>query len=394
MTNGSSFVIRHSDFVIRNRRIPMSWKVKFINYPLHFRNMETEIMGVIHEVLSGGDLILRKQTESFEANFAAFCGAKYAVGVSNCTDALHLAYRAAGIGPGDEVITVSHTFVATVAGIVHAGATPVLVDIGDDHLMDPDKLEAAITPRTKAVVPVSLNGRPCDLRRIREIADRRGLLVIEDSAQALGGSIAGKKAGCWGLAGCFSFYPAKLLGAFGDAGAVITDDPAIAEKVRLLRNHGRTPDNDLAGWSFNCRIDNLHAALLDLKLKRLPAWIDRRRAIARLYAEELSGVPQLRLPPGADDEADRRDVFQNYELEAEERDGLLRHLREQGVETLLPWGGKAVHQFRALGLGQFKLPKTEEVFGKVLMLPMYPELTDDEVRYVADVVKRFYGRPL
>lgn len=368
----------------------MDWKVKFINYPAHFQSMESEVMGIVHEVLRGGDLILRKQTEEFEANLAAFCGTKHAVGVSNCTDALHLCYRAAGIGPGDEVITVSHTFAATVAGIVHAGATPVLVDVGDDHNMDPDKIEAAITPRTKTIVPVSLNGRACDLPRIINIADRHGLLVIEDSAQALGTVIQGKKAGAWGLAGCFSFYPAKILGAFGDAGAVVTDDGRFAEKIRLLRNHGRTSDGQIAHWSFNCRIDNLQAALLDFKLKRLPQWLERRRAIAGIYQQELRSVAQLRLPPPPEDGADRYDIFQNYELESENRDGLLAHLRSSGVEIILPWGGSGVHQFPALGLGHFSLPRTEALFRKVIMLPMYPELTDDEARYVAGVVKQFH----
>lgn len=368
------------------------WKVKFINYPLHFQSMEAEVMETVHSVLSAGDLILREQTEQFEAELAKFCGTKYAIGVSNCTDALHLCYVAAGIGPGDEVITVSHTFVATVAGIVHAGATPVLVDIGDDHNIDPDKIEAAITPRTKAIVPVSLNGRACDLPRIRQIAKKHGLLVIEDSAQALGGTIDGQSAGSWGLAGCFSFYPAKLLGAFGDAGAVITDDPDFAEQIRLLRNHGRTPEG-VARWSFNCRIDNLHAAILSLKLARLPAWLERRRELAAIYHEELADCPQLHLPPGPAEGENRWDVFQNYEVEAEDRDGLIVHLRESGVEILLPWGGQGVHQFEKLGLSHFDLPRTEKLFRRALLLPMYPELKDEEVRYVCEAVRSFYDDP-
>lgn len=368
----------------------MTWRVRFINYPLHFSNLKSEIMETIADVLARGDLILRQQTEAFETNLASFCGTRHAVGLSNCTDALRLCYRAAGIGPGDEVITVSHTFVATVAGIVHEGAVPVLVDIGDDHLIDPDEIEPAITPRTKAIVPVSLNGRSCDMPRIMEIARRRGLMVIEDSAQALGAKLAGRKAGAWGLAGCFSFYPAKLLGAFGDAGAVVSDDGDYCERIRLLRNHGRTSDGDIAFWSFNCRIDNLHAALLDLKLRYVPAWIERRRAIARLYRQELGDVRALRLPPGPDGEPDRYDVFQNYEIEADDREGLLEALRAAGIEILLPWGGKGVHQFPRLGLTHFHLPRTEEMFRRALLLPMYPELTDDEVRYVAQVIRSFY----
>ncbi len=368
----------------------MSRKVKFINYPLHFQTMEAEIMETIHKVLSQGDLILRQQTQDFEANLAAFCGTKYAVGVGNCTDALLLSYLAAGIGSGDEVITVSHTFVATVAMIVQLGAKPVLVDIGDDHNMDPEKIEAAITSRTKAIVPVSLNGRCCRLDRIKQIADKHDLVVIEDSAQALGASYQGKKAGSWGLAGNFSFYPAKLLGAFGDAGAVITNDEAFAEQIRLLRNHGRQADGEIVRWSYNFRIDNLQAAILDVKLRYLPRWFERRREIAALYHKKLANVGEVILPPGAETGPDFYDVYQNYEIEAKHRDGLIKNLRANGVEILQPWSGKGVHQFKALGLQNFQLPRTDLLFQRALMLPLYPELTDEEVHFVADVVKGFY----
>jgi dTDP-4-amino-4,6-dideoxygalactose transaminase len=371
----------------------MNWKVKYINYPQHFRNMEAEVMETIRDVLSRGDLILRKQTDDFEANLAAFCGSRYAVGVGNCTEALYLAYRAAGIGPGDEVITTAHTFVATVSMLVKAGATPILVDIGDDHNIDRDAIEAAITPRTKAIVPVSLNGRCCDLPRIKRIAEKHHLVVVEDSAQALGATVDGKPAGTFGVAGCFSFYPAKLLGAFGDAGAIITDDPALADRVRLTRNHGRrASDGEIVEWSFNCRIDNLHAAILDLKLKKLPEWLDRRRAIARLYSQELAACAGVTIPPAPAADARFHDVYQNFEIEAENRDGLVEHLRASGVETMLPWSGKAVHQFAALKLGPFHLPRTDRMFQRVLMLPMYPELTDDQAGFVAAAVRKFYRR--
>lgn len=369
----------------------MNWKVRFINYPLHFQSMESEVMEIVRSVLSKGDLILRQQTEDFETDLARYCGTQYAIGVSNCTDALHLCYIAAGIGPGDEVITVSHTFVATVAGIVHVGAKPVFVDIGDDHNIDVDKIEAAITPRTKAIVPVSLNGRPCDLPKIKEIADKHGLIVIEDSAQALGATIQSRKAGSWGLAGCFSFYPAKLLGAFGDAGAIITDDANFAEQIRLLRNHGRT-STGVERWSFNSRIDNLHAAILQFKLTKLPGWILKRRELAEIYHSELADCPQLRLPPRPVESIDRWDVFQNYEVEAENRDALVAYLNENGIEILLPWGGKGVHQFEKLNLAPAHLPRTDQFFSQAFLLPMYPELTRDEVSYVCRVIRSFYDR--
>ncbi len=370
----------------------MNWKVRYIDYPAHYSKMRDEILQTIDKTLTQGDVMLRQQLRDFEANLAKFVGTKYAVGVSNCTDAMHLSLRAAGIVPGDEVITVSHTFVATAAAIHHAGATPVLVDIGEDHNMDVGRVESAITPRTKAIMPVHLNGRVCDMGRLMPLAEKHSLLVIEDAAQALGASQNGTKAGAFGLAGCFSFYPAKLLGAFGDGGAVVTNSEEISEKVALLRNHGRLPDGDVSGWSFNCRLDNLHAAILDLKLKRVPGWTVRRREIAHLYHENLYDLRQLHLPPPPVDEGPYFDVYQNYEIEAERRDALRNYLTEQGVETMLTWDGKGVHQFQALGLTHYKLPRTERMFERVFMLPMHPDLNDQDVEYVAKVIREFYGQ--
>jgi len=370
----------------------MEWKVRFIDYPAQFQKMEDELMGAMHTVLSQGDLMLRQQLRDFEAHLAAFIGTRHAVGTSNCTDALHLTLRAAGVGPGQEVVTVAHTFVATVAAIHHAGATPVLIDIGEDHLMDMDRLAEAITPRTRAIVPVHLNGRLCDMDRLLGLAADSGLLVIEDAAQALGASLNGTRSGAFGVAGCFSFYPAKLLGAFGDAGALTTHSADIAEKVAALRDHGRTGPGEVSGWSFNCRMDNLQAALLDLKLPRVPEWIRQRRQLAAMYHERLSGLEPLLLPPPPVDVGPRFDVFQNYEVEAMDRDGLVAFLKSRGVEILLPWGGKAVHQFKTLELTHFSLPRTERLFRDVLMLPLHTELQDDHVDYVCEAIRDFYRR--
>ncbi|MGH7339383.1 MAG: DegT/DnrJ/EryC1/StrS family aminotransferase, partial [Candidatus Rokuibacteriota bacterium] len=348
----------------------MSWRVRFVDYPSQFLRHETEIMSTIRSLLVAGDLMLRQQLRDFEAHLAEFVGTRYAVGTSNCTDALHLSLRAADVGAGHEVITVAHTFVATAAAIHHAGAMPVLVDIGDDHNMDPDLVEAAITPRTRALLPVHLNGRVCDMGRLMAIAERHRLLVIEDAAQALGGSFKGTRGGAFGLAGCFSFYPAKSLGAFGDAGAVVTNSEALAQRIRRLRDHGRTADGDIAEWSFNCRLDNLHAALLDLRLKRLPEWIEQRRDLAARYEAELGGVRQVRLPPPPADGDPYFDSFQNYEVEADDRDALVAHLKASGVEILIPWGGKGLHQLKALGLTA-TLPRTDRLFREVLMLPLH-----------------------
>lgn len=372
----------------------MDWKVRFFDYPLQFNAHEKEYMEVIHSTLARGAYILGEDTTRFEENLAKFTGASHAIGVGNCTDALLLSLQASGIGPGDEVITVSHTFVATVEVIKMLGATPVFVDIADDHNMNADLVEAAITPRTKAIVPVQLNGRICtNMGRLVEISEKHNLAVIEDSAQSLGASYKGKGAGTLGVSGNFSFYPAKLLGTFGDAGAVVTNDAAFAEKIRMMRNHGRGKGTDINLWGLNCRMDNLHAAILDFKMKLLPGWIKRRRAIAKMYQDGLSKIGALKLPPPPVDNCDHYDVFQNYETEADNRDALMSFLRDsKGVEVVIQWGGKAVHQFAPLGLAHIRLPRTEKLFRTALMLPLYPELKDEQIEYVIRSIGEFYGK--
>ncbi len=366
-------------------------KVRFFDYPLQFKKYEKKYMEVIKRTFEKGAYILGEDLEVFEKNLAKFVGAKYAIGVGNCTDALLLSLLAAGIGPGDEVISVSHTFIATIEVIKFVGATPVFVDISDDHNMNVDLVEAVITPRTKAVFPVSLNGRICgNIDKLVKIAKRHNLLVIEDAAQSLGAIYKGKGAGTFGLAGCFSFYPAKLLGSFGDAGAVVTDDKKFAEKVRMLRNHGKGEGADIKLWGLNCRMDNVHAAILNFKLKKLPEWIKRRRKIAKIYNDELSDIKELKLPPTSAEHDDHYDVFQNYEIEGERRDELVTYLKSKGIEVSLPWGGKGVHQFNALGLAKVRLSRTEELFKKVMMLPLYPEIKKEHVKYVIDYIHKFY----
>jgi dTDP-4-amino-4,6-dideoxygalactose transaminase len=372
----------------------MEWKVKFFDYPLQFKTKEKEYMEIIHNTLSRGAYIFGEDSTKFEENLAHFVGTKYAIGVGNCTDALLLSLKAAGIGPGDEVITVTHTFVATVEVIKFLGATPVFVDIADDHNMNVDLVEVAITSKTKAIVPVQLNGRICtNMGKLVEIAKKHKLTLIEDSAQSLGATYNGKGAGAFGLSGNFSFYPAKLLGTFGDAGAVVTDDEMFAETIRMLRNHGRGKGTDINIWGLNCRMDNLHAAVLDFKLKLLPDWIKRRRVIAKMYHNGLSKIDALKLPSAPVDNGDHYDVFQNYEIEADRRDELLGYLREKKkVEVVIQWGGKAVHQFEPLGLSHIKLPRTEKLFRKTMMLPLYPELKDEQIEYIVHSIGEFYAK--
>jgi dTDP-4-amino-4,6-dideoxygalactose transaminase len=367
----------------------MAVSVKFWEPGKEFHRIEAEVMDTMRDVLGKGDLIMRQQMLDFEHNLAAFVGTADAVGVSNCTDGLRLLLEAVGIGPGDEVITVSHTFMATMAVIHQVGATPVLVDVGADHNMNVDLVEKAITPRTKAIMPVYLNGRLVQMDRLMEIARAHDLLVIEDTAQALGGAYMGVRGGAWGLAGAFSFYPAKLLGAYGDAGAVVTSDAGLAERLRELRDHGRISKTGFSGWGWNCRLDNLQAAILDLKLKKVPEWIGQRRRLAAIYDEELADVSAVKRPP-APDGGPYFDIYQNYVIEAERRDQLHDHLTASGIETLISPGPVPNHK-QPVGLDHFNLPRTEELCATVLSLPLNNELDEEQVLEVAGAIKDFYS---
>ncbi len=363
--------------------------VRFWEPGKEFHRIETEVMDTMREVLSKGDLIMRQQMLDFEHNLADFVGTADAIGVSNCTDGLRLLLEAVGIGPGDEVITVSHTFMAIMAVIHQVGATPVLVDVGADHNMGVGLVEGAITARTKAVMPVYLNGRLVQMDRLMEIARAHDLLVIEDTAQALGGAYLGVRGGAWGVAGAFSFYPAKLLGAYGDAGAVVTSDPDLAARLRELRDHGRISKTGFSGWGWNCRLDNLQAAILDLKLKKVPEWIGQRRRLAAIYDEELADVGAVKRPPAPDGGA-YFDIYQNYVIEADRRDQLHDHLTASGIETLISPGPVPNHK-QPVGLDHFSLPRTEELCATVLSLPLNNELGEEQVLEVAAAIKDFYS---
>jgi len=367
----------------------MVYKVPFVDPRTHYQRLKSEIDVAITDCLSKGDLIYRQQLRDFEARLASFVGVEYAVGVNSGYHALHFSLLAAGIGPGDEVITVAHTFVATVSAIIHCGAQPVLVDVGDDFNMDPDQVERAVTSRTKALLPVHLNGRTCEMNRIMVIADKFGLNVIEDAAQSLGGTHGGKKAGSIGKAGCFSFYPFKILGGFGDGGAVTTNDAAIARRVSLLRYNGEDRETgDYHYHGYTALLDNVQAAVLDVKLRHLPDWTEHRRKIARLYCQGLEGIPGLKLPPY--DGEGYFDVFQNFVIRARERDNLREHLRKDGIETLVSWP-KPMWQHKGLGLADPHLPNTECICREVLSLPMSAETTPEQVEVTVRSVRKFFS---
>lgn len=365
----------------------MLYKVPFVGYKLQYKNLEKEIDEAIKRVLTRGDLLLRSDVKEFEKSLAEFLGVKYAVSLNSGTDALIFSLKAVGIKKGDEVITVSHTFFASVEAIHHVGAEPVLIEVGEDFIMDMGKLEEAITERTKAVIPVHLNGRICDMEKLQDIAKKHNLLVIEDAAQALGAKLDNKMAGSYGQSACFSFYPAKVLGCAGDGGAVATNDEFLAEKVRLYRDHGQKTKTEIVDYGWTSRLDNLQAAILNVKFPHLPKWIERRREIANLYYQGLSGILPVKLPPKSDDK--HFDIYQNYVLRTERRNELFSFLKEKGVETLIK-DPVPLHHHPKLQLSHFSLPLTEQLAKEVISLPMYPELTNQQIEYVIDCVKNFY----
>jgi dTDP-4-amino-4,6-dideoxygalactose transaminase len=367
----------------------MSYKVRFVKADEHYSRLKPEIDAALFGCISKGDLINRHQLKEFEENLATFVGTKYAVGVNSGYHALALSLLAAGVGPGHEVITVAHTFVATVSAIVHCGATPVLIDVQTDHNMDPDLLEAAITPRTKAIIPVHLNGRICEMDRIQQIADKHKLLIIEDAAQGLGASFKSQGGGSFGIAGCFSFYPFKMLGCFGDGGAVTTNDPAIARAIVRMRYNGEDRQTGEYHYhGFTALLDNVQAAVLNVKLPHLSAWIEHRRRMAEQYQQFLGHIEHLVLPNFGG--KDYYESFQNYVIRTPKRDELRAFLKDRGVETLVSWAKPMWHHL-ALRLGDYSLPETEAICREVLSLPMSSELTPEEVKITAEAICEFFG---
>lgn len=361
-------------------------KIRFFDPGLSYRKIKDEIVTETDRVRSAGDLILREDVEKFEETLAQYVGTRYAVGLNSGTDALFLALKALGIGPGDEVITVSHTFFATIEAIHHTGAIPVLIDINDDYLMDMDELEKAITPYTKAIIPVHLSGDVCDMDRVRELAGS-WISVIEDSAQALGAEWDGVKAGSMGDIGCFSFYPAKVLGGDGDGGAITTDYEDVYEKIRDLRNHynlGKDREGKrFVDFGYNSRLDNIHAAVLNVKFRYLKQYIEQRQSIADIYNERLKKLPII-LPKQRNGR-----IYQDYVIRAKDRKELDTFLNNAGIETL-GTGLTPNHKYKSLEL-DFSLPKTEKYAEEFIRLPCNPNITNEEADYVCETIERFYS---
>ena len=368
----------------------VSTRVPLVDLAAQYAAIRPEVDQAIQAVLDATDFIMGPAVKRFEADFAAYCQAAHCVGVASGTAALELVLRAVGVGPGDEVITVAHTFIATAEAITAVGARPVFVDIDPcTYNLDPARLSAAITPTTRAIMPVHIYGQPADMDGIRAIAAAHHLAVIEDAAQAHGATWNGVTAGGLGQAACFSFYPGKNLGAYGDAGAVVTNDAAIAEQVRLLRNHGRRSKYLHEVKGYGERLDTLQAAVLAAKLPHLPAWTAARRRLAARYDALLADLPVERpvVAPAAEP------VWHLYVLRCGQRDALLEHLNRAGI-------GAGVHYpvplhlqpaYADLGYAPGALPVTETVAATCLSLPIYPEMTEGQQDHVVAEIRRFFA---
>lgn len=371
-------------------------KVDFINssYRRYYKDHKGQIMKALDKCFSKGDFVLREDVDRFEKNLADFCGAKYAVGVNSGTDALKLSYRALGCQPGDEVITVGHTFIASIEEIVHLGAKPVLIDVNEDGLMNVDQIEGVITDKTVGIVPVHLSGKVCDMPRIMAIAKKHNLWVVEDACQALGAFFNGRPAGTFAHTGTFSFISPKTLGGAGDAGGIITDDKKIYEKLLLLRNHWNITQNALLGhqpkapktmgWGYNSRLDNIQAAILNIKIKYYPAMLRRRRQIATKYNQGLKDLP-IELPLQQPEQ-----IYQEYIVKIKNIWPFKKYMQAKGVELLIR-DTTPNHKMPGLGLDHFNLPVTEKIAKELVRLPIYPELTNAEVDYVIKCMREYFS---
>jgi dTDP-4-amino-4,6-dideoxygalactose transaminase len=377
---GQQLAIQNSETA---RSTKAQLKVPFLDLKAHHAPMIDEFDDAIREVIESSAFAGGPFVERFEEEFAAYCGSAYAIGVGSGTDALWLTLLALGIGEGDEVITVPNTFIATVEAIIHCKAQPVFVDVDENTFtMDPAKLEKSLTAKTKAIIPVHLFGQPADMDPILEFARANGLFVIEDAAQAHGAEYKGRNAGTLGDAGCFSFYPGKNLGAFGEAGAVVTNDTDLAEKIRVLRDHGQSQKYHHTTIGWNCRMDGIQAAVLSVKLRHLEQANLLRRQRASLYNQAFAEFDGVGTPVEANY---ARHVYHIYAVRVEERDELRRFLEAKGI-------GCGVHYpipihlqeaWRNVGYSEGSFPIAENLAKEFLSLPMFPELTRDQIEYVA-----------
>ncbi|MDX9906525.1 MAG: DegT/DnrJ/EryC1/StrS family aminotransferase [Bacteroidales bacterium] len=364
--------------------------IPFLNLRAQYDLIKDEFSSKLEQVLQRSAFAGGPFVEEFEKDFAAFSGCKHAIGVGNGTEALWMALIGLGIGQGDEVITTPNTFIATTEAISFCGASPVFVDVDErTGNMDPAMLPRAITGRTKAIIPVHLHGQTADMAPIMDIATRHNLYVIEDACQAHDAEYKTKKAGTMGAAGCFSFYPGKNLGAFGEAGAVTTDDDRLAAAIRMFRDHGQAKKyhHSIIGW--NCRMDGIQGAVLAVKLKHLRTWTEGRRKNAALYTSLLRNLDELALPVEADF---ARHVYHIYAIRTERRDALLNFLQGRGIGCGIhyPVPIHLQEAYRHMGHKSGDFPIAEKLAATTLSLPMFPELTEEQITYVADAIHKFF----
>ncbi|MRR35576.1 DegT/DnrJ/EryC1/StrS family aminotransferase, partial [bacterium] len=357
-----------------------------------YESIKTEIDAVISEVLSKTAFIGGPYVKDFEEAFARFCGVRHCIGVGNGTDALFIALRALGIGPGDEVITVANSFIATSEAITMAGAKVVFADIDPvSYNIDPKRIEEKVTPRTKAIVPVHLYGHPADMGAITAIARKHGLRIVEDAAQAHGAEYEGRRVGSLGDMACFSFYPGKNLGAYGDAGAIVTDDDGLALQARMFANHGRISKYDHEMEGINSRLDGLQAAILRIKLSHLPEWTERRRRNARLYHRHLSGLPLVTPAEGKN----VRSVYHLYvvRVESAQREGLQAFLQDHGISTGIhyPIALPNLKAYEYMSAGSDVCREATKASGEILSLPMFPELEEEQIVYITGKIGEFFA---
>lgn len=367
----------------------IAYSVPYTAFRQQAAEIKQELMTAFESVIDSGRYILGPEVSMFEREFAEYCQTTHALGIANGTCALHLVMRAIGLKEGDEVITAPNSFIASASSIALAGARPVFADIREDLNIDPERIEAAITPRTRAIMPVHLTGRPARMEQILEIAKRHGLFVLEDAAQAVGARIDGKRVGSLGDAACFSLHPLKNLYAYGDGGMMTTSDPRLVEQLTLSRNHGLRTRDECEFWSFNCRLDELQAALLRIQLRHLDTRTEERRALAFRYNELLR--PYVDVP---DEGAGEYCVYQTYVVQADDRDELRRHLNENGVEALVHYPTPIHLQPAAEGLGYSAsdFPVTMRTASRIMSLPLYPGLSHAQQDTVAELIADFYGR--
>jgi dTDP-4-amino-4,6-dideoxygalactose transaminase len=365
----------------------MNMRVPFLDLNAHHAALRGEFDRAIGEVIDSGTFAGGPFVEKFERDFASYCGSQHAVGVGSGTEALWLSLLACGIGPGDEVITVPNTFMATAEAITYCGARPVFVDIDErTYTLDPAGLEEALSSRTRAIIPVHLFGQPAEMDPVLEFARKHDLFVIEDAAQAHGAKYNGRKAGTLGNAGCFSFYPGKNLGAFGEAGAIVTNSSELQEKIRILRDHGQVRKYRHTAIGWNCRMDGIQAAVLSVKLQHLESWNSLRRARALQYNQAFAGVDEVITPLEA---PYARHVYHIYAIRVQERDEVVSFLKEQGIQCGIhyPIPVHLQEAYQSLGYKKGDLPRSEQTALEFISLPMFPELTETQVNMVALGVK-------